>query len=114
MRKMVTRMTQIEFISKVAPAAVEDMRKHGVPASLTIAQAILESGWGTSELATKANNLLVSKDMVLLVATTQYLQSTMKIRRRSKKALISKGTIAGMKVSEITHSFCLNRYTPRF
>lgn len=50
-------MTQLEFVSKVAPAAVEDMRKHGVPASLTIAQAILESGWGTSELATKANNL---------------------------------------------------------
>lgn len=50
-------MTQLEFISKVAPAAVEDMRKHRVPASLTIAQAILESGWGTSELATKANNL---------------------------------------------------------
>ncbi|MCC8435498.1 N-acetylmuramoyl-L-alanine amidase [Brevibacillus sp. M2.1A] len=50
-------MTQLEFISKVAPAAVDDMQKHGVPASLTIAQAILESGWGTSELATKANNL---------------------------------------------------------
>lgn len=50
-------MTQLDFISKVAPAAVEDMRVHKVPASLTIAQAILESSWGTSELATKAFNL---------------------------------------------------------
>ncbi|MED1803008.1 glucosaminidase domain-containing protein [Brevibacillus porteri] len=37
--------------------AQEEMKRSGVPASLTIAQAILESGWGTSELATKANNL---------------------------------------------------------
>ena len=29
---------------------------YGVPASVTIAQAILESGWGGSELATRANN----------------------------------------------------------
>lgn len=50
-------MTQQEFISKIAPIAIDEMRKSLVPASLTIAQAILESGWGTSELATKANNL---------------------------------------------------------
>ncbi|WP_326847656.1 glucosaminidase domain-containing protein [Paenibacillus alvei] len=46
-----------EFISKITPAAVEDMKKTGVPASLTIAQAILESGWGGSGLTQKANNL---------------------------------------------------------
>lgn len=50
-------MNQQEFISKIAPAAMEDWQAYGVPASLTIAQAILESGWGKSELATKANNL---------------------------------------------------------
>lgn len=31
------------FINKIAPLAVEDMKKTGVLASLTIAQAILES-----------------------------------------------------------------------
>lgn len=46
-----------EFIAKIAPAAIEDMRRHGVPASLTIAQAILESNWGKSGLTQKANNL---------------------------------------------------------
>ena len=50
-------MTPQEFIAKIAPAAVADMRKTRVPASLTIAQAILESSWGKSGLTAKANNL---------------------------------------------------------
>ncbi|MEJ8548141.1 glucosaminidase domain-containing protein [Brevibacillus borstelensis] len=48
---------QQTFIDKIAPAAAEDWKAYGVPASLTIAQAILESTCGTSELAVKANNL---------------------------------------------------------
>nr|WP_285854640.1 glucosaminidase domain-containing protein [Brevibacillus borstelensis] len=50
-------MTQQEFIAKIAPAAVADMRKTRVPASLTIAQAILESNWGKSGLTQQGNNL---------------------------------------------------------
>lgn len=50
-------MNQQEFISRIAPTAVEDMHKTRIPASLTIAQAILESGWGSSELAVNAKNL---------------------------------------------------------
>ncbi|MFF0831041.1 glucosaminidase domain-containing protein [Brevibacillus sp. NPDC003359] len=50
-------MNQKAFISLVAPLAMEQMRKSRIPASLTIAQAILESSWGKSELAIKANNL---------------------------------------------------------
>ena len=45
------------FINKLAPMAVSDYKTSGVLPSLTIAQGILESGWGESELATKANNL---------------------------------------------------------
>lgn len=41
----------------IAPSAVKDMLSARIPASLTIAQAILESSWGSSELAIKANNL---------------------------------------------------------
>jgi flagellum-specific peptidoglycan hydrolase FlgJ len=40
----------------VARAAVEEMHRTKVPASVSIAQAILESGWGTSPLAKNANN----------------------------------------------------------
>ena len=48
---------QKNFIQKVGALASADMKKSGVLASLTIAQAILESGWGTSELATGGNAL---------------------------------------------------------
>lgn len=34
------------FIEKIAPGAVSTMKSSGIPASLTIAQAALESGWG--------------------------------------------------------------------
>ena len=50
-------MEQRKFLAIVGPLAQADMQKSGILASLTIAQAILESGWGTSELATKANAL---------------------------------------------------------
>lgn len=44
------------FIAQCVEPAKASQRRYGVPASVTIAQAILESGWGRSELATKANN----------------------------------------------------------
>lgn len=50
-------MTGNEFISAIAPFAVADMRRSGIAASLTIAQAALESGWGSSGLTVRANNL---------------------------------------------------------
>ncbi|MEN9800568.1 MAG: hypothetical protein RL653_4265, partial [Pseudomonadota bacterium] len=49
------------FIDRVAPGAVEGARRHGIPASVSIAQAILESGWGRSSLAQNANNLFGMK-----------------------------------------------------
>ncbi len=48
---------QQEFIGAIAPGAVAAERKYGVPAAVTIAQAIDESGWGRSSLATKDHNL---------------------------------------------------------
>lgn len=49
-------MTQQEFIRKVGECAVKDMEVSGILASVSIAQAILESGYGSTELAMKANN----------------------------------------------------------
>jgi len=51
------KQAQKDFIAGVGALAVADMAKSGILASLTIAQAILESGWGMSALATKANAL---------------------------------------------------------
>ena len=48
---------QRDFILSVAPGARESQRKTGVPASVTLAQAILESDWGRSKLTREANNL---------------------------------------------------------
>ena len=44
------------FIEKVAEVAVEDVIESGVLPSITIAQAILESGWGKSMLSDTYNN----------------------------------------------------------
>ncbi len=50
-------MNPSEFIMRLTPSAVESQRKSGVPASITIAQAALESAWGESGLARAGNNL---------------------------------------------------------
>ncbi|BAQ08828.1 N-acetylmuramoyl-L-alanine amidase [Bacillus sp. OxB-1] len=47
----------MSFIEKLAPFAVKHGIANGVLPSLIIAQGVLESASGTSELATKANNL---------------------------------------------------------
>ena len=48
---------QQAFISLVAPGAVAAQQRYGIPAAVTIAQAIDESGWGRSVLATADHNL---------------------------------------------------------
>ena len=45
-----------QYIEKYADAAIEEMYRSGVPASITLAQGLLESGMGRSSLATTANN----------------------------------------------------------
>lgn len=45
-----------EYIKQYAPLAVEQMQQHKIPASITLAQGLLESGAGYSELARKSNN----------------------------------------------------------
>ncbi len=48
---------QQAFINQVARGAMATQLKYGVPASVTIAQAIDESGWGQSVLASNDHNL---------------------------------------------------------
>lgn len=47
---------QKEYIEKYKDVAIREMKAYGIPASITLAQGILESASGTSYLATKANN----------------------------------------------------------
>ena len=44
------------YIKKYAPLAVLEMHEYKIPASITLAQGILESGNGRSQLASKSNN----------------------------------------------------------
>ena len=50
------RMTDQEYITQYKDDAVRDMLRTGVPASITLAQAMLESDNGNSTLAREANN----------------------------------------------------------
>jgi flagellar protein FlgJ len=46
-----------DFIAQIAPAAQALYPSTGVFPSVVVAQAIFESGWGSSELTIRANNL---------------------------------------------------------
>ncbi|HEU5107974.1 MAG TPA: sporangiospore maturation cell wall hydrolase GsmA [Micromonosporaceae bacterium] len=50
------QLTPEQFIAGAAPGARKGWRQYGVPASVTIAQAILESGWGRSALSSSDRN----------------------------------------------------------
>jgi flagellum-specific peptidoglycan hydrolase FlgJ len=65
---------QRAFIAQVAPGAVAAQQRYGVPASVTIAQAIDESGWGQSVLASKDHNLFGMKGVGPAGTDTQLTQ----------------------------------------
>ncbi|WP_053070055.1 glucosaminidase domain-containing protein [Clostridium sp. K25] len=48
---------QTNFINSIKDGAIASQKKHGVLASITISQAILESAWGRSQLSAKYKNL---------------------------------------------------------
>lgn len=50
------RTSIAEYIGTYRNIAIQEMRSHGIPASIKLAQGILESGFGNSELAVNANN----------------------------------------------------------
>ena len=60
------------FIKEVAPAALLSAQKNNLFPSIVIAQAILESGWGRSNLARRANNLFGIKTSSGGYKTTTY------------------------------------------
>ncbi len=49
-------LPQVRYIEKYAAIAVNEMYRSGVPASITLAQGIIESASGQSVLAVKGNN----------------------------------------------------------
>ena len=49
-------MTPEEYIATYAPLAMQHQRQYGIPASIKLAQGMLESDCGNSELSRKSNN----------------------------------------------------------
>ena len=54
--KKTLNQSSLEYIKKYAAIAVREMHLLKIPASITLAQGVLESGSGKSELAFKSNN----------------------------------------------------------
>lgn len=50
------KITKEDYIAQWSKVAIEQMHAHKIPASITMAQGILESSYGNSMLATQANN----------------------------------------------------------
>jgi hypothetical protein len=51
-----TPLTALQYIDRFKPIAVKEMNSYGIPASITLAQGLFESGNGNGELARVANN----------------------------------------------------------
>jgi LysM repeat protein len=51
-----TWQTEDQYIQNFAPYAVEEMEKYKIPASITLAQGLLETAGGQSRLAQEGNN----------------------------------------------------------
>lgn len=51
-----SRLTTAEYVSRYKHIAVEHQQRYGIPASITLAQGILESDSGNGRLAVEANN----------------------------------------------------------
>lgn len=52
----VKELPKFEYLKRYAEVSIEEMKIHGIPASITIAQALLESNAGRSNLAVKHKN----------------------------------------------------------
>ena len=55
--KAAVRAKKVAFIKRLVPTAQAMQKQYGVLTSITLAQAILESNWGTSALAKDYHNL---------------------------------------------------------
>ena len=51
-----SEVTAVDYVNRYKDLAVSEMKRTGIPASITLAQGIIESDYGRSRLAREANN----------------------------------------------------------
>jgi len=90
-RKPLTPAEQKQFIATVAPWAQAAAKLHGPPASVAIAQAILESDWGRSHLSREAHNFFGIKtaranDLFIELPTKEVIDGkTVEVRAKFRR-----------------------------
>ncbi|GAA4586803.1 flagellar protein FlgJ [Actinoplanes octamycinicus] len=115
-------MTQAQFIAAAVSGAQQGWRQYGVPPSVTIAQAILESGWGKSGLAAVDRNYFGIKcqsGKFGTIASGCHVYQTTECDKAGKCFATSDAfrTYATMAHSFRDHGYFLKvnqRYTPAF
>ena len=75
-------MSKQTFIDSIKDGAIEGWEKFKILPSITIAQAILESNWGKSNLAVKANNIFGIKGDY---NGRRYLHDTWEVDKKGKR-----------------------------
>lgn len=55
--ELINDRNKLGFIESISAVALDNYKNYGILPSITISQAILESGWGESTLSSKYNNL---------------------------------------------------------
>lgn len=91
--KLTSNSEQMNFINSIKPGAIESYKKTGILPSITIAQAILESNWGQSNLTKEANNLFGIKadnnwdGEFVVFETKEYHNTIIKDKFRKYKTL---------------------------
>lgn len=56
-RELAKDNSKLEFINNISEIAFDNYKSYGILPSITISQAILESGWGESTLSSEYNNI---------------------------------------------------------
>ncbi|MBK8445153.1 MAG: glucosaminidase domain-containing protein [Micropruina sp.] len=108
------------YIAKAAEAAKASKKRYGVPRAVTIAQSMLESGWGRSGLTTKYSNYFgikcgatISPYQKGCVALASYEY----VKGKKKKYVSRFRTYSSMEKSFLDHGRLLDyadRYNPAF
>ena len=62
------------YIEQYQEIAIREMHRSGIPASITLAQGIIESSWGNGSLALKANNHFGIKCKKVWTGPTFYIE----------------------------------------
>lgn len=97
------------YIEKAAEAAKASKKQYGVPRAVTIAQSILESGWGRSGLSTKYKNYFGIKCSAVISPYQKgcvALSSYEYVKGKKKKYVSRFRVYSSMEKSFLDHDDC--------